>query len=55
MGSPFNILIATALDKSMKDDKETWVLTKIKYYIFTYDFRKYKKTISHSENCLPEL
>ena len=33
----------------------TWVLTKSKYFIFTWNFGKYKKTIAHSENCLPEL
>ena len=39
----------------MKDDEGTWLLTKRKYYIFTWDFRNYKKTISSSENYLPEL
>ena len=38
----------------MKDDEVTWVLTKRKYFIFTWDFGKYKKTIAHSEDCLPE-
>ena len=53
--SPSNILSATALAESMKDYEETWVLTKRKYFFFTWDFGKYKKTIVHSENCLPEL
>ena len=39
----------------MKDDEGTWVLTKIKYYIFTCFFGKYKDIIAQSENCLPEL
>ena len=39
----------------MKYDKGTWVPTKIKYSIFTWYFGKYKKTIDHSKNCLPEL
>ena len=36
----------------MKDNEVTWVLTKIKYYIFTLDFSKYKNTITHSKDCL---
>ena len=39
----------------MKDYEVTWVLTKIKYSCFTFDFGKYKKTIAHSEHYLPEL
>ena len=39
----------------MKDDEGTWVLTKRKYYIFTWDFGKYKNTIARSESCLTEL
>ena len=53
--SPVNILSATALDESIKDDEETWVPTKRKYYIFTWEIDNYKKTIAHSEFCLPEL
>ena len=51
---PANILSETALYESMKDNKGLWVPTKIKYSIFIWDFGKYKKTMSHSENCLPE-
>ena len=39
----------------MKDDEVTWVLTKIKYSIFTGYFGEYKNTIDHSEDCLLEL
>ena len=39
----------------MKDDEGTWVLTRSKYHIFTWDFGRYKKAISQSENCLSEL
>ena len=39
----------------MRDDVGKWVLKKSKYSIFTWDFGRYKKTIAHSENCLPEL
>ena len=39
-------LSTTALDKSMKDDEATWVLTKIKYSIFTWVFGKHKKIIA---------
>ena len=46
--SPVNILSATALAESMKDDEGTWVLAKIKYSSFTWDFGRYKKTIAHS-------
>ena len=51
--STVNILSATTLDKSMKDNEETGVPTKRKYYFFTWGFCKYKETISHSQNCLP--
>ena len=37
---PVIILIATALDESVKNDEGTWVLTKVKYSIFTWDFGK---------------
>ena len=37
---PVYILIATALSESLKDDEVTWVLTKIKFYIFTWDSGK---------------
>ena len=43
--SPVNILSATALAESMNGDEVTWVLTKIKYYIFTWGFGKYKKPL----------
>ena len=52
--SPVNIISATALNESIKGDEGTWVLTKSKYSIFTWYFGKYKNTIAHSENCLPE-
>ena len=32
--SLFNIISATKLSESMKDDERTWLLTKRKYYIF---------------------
>ena len=51
--SPVNILSATELDESMKYDEVTWVPTKRKYSTFTWYFGKYKKIISHSENCIP--
>ena len=46
--SPFNILSATVLYESIKDDALTWVPTKIKYSIFTWNFGKYKNKITHS-------
>ena len=39
----------------MKDDNGKWVLTKGKYYVYTWSFGEYKKTIYHTENYLPEL
>ena len=53
--TPVNIPSKTALSESMKDDEGTWVILKRKYYIFTWDIWKYKKTIFYSENRLPEL
>ena len=53
--STVNIISSTELDESPKDDEGTWELTKTKYSIFNWDYGKYKKTIAHSENCLPEL
>ena len=47
--SPVNILSVTSLSESMKYYEVTWVLTKIKYSIFTWNFGKYKETISHSD------
>ena len=52
MYSPVNILRATALYESMKDDEIIWVPTKIKHCNFTWDFGKYKNKISQSENVL---
>ena len=53
--SPLNILISTALSESTKYDEGTWVQTKRKYFVFTWDSGKYKKTISQLEKCLTEL
>ena len=53
--SPGNILIETVLAESTNDDDGTWLLTKRKYHILTWNFGKYKNTIAHSENCFPEL
>ena len=41
--------------ESMKYDAGTLVLIKNIYSISTWYFVKYRKTITHSENCLPEL
>ena len=50
--SPVSIISETWLDGSIKDYEVTWVPTKNKYYIFTWDFGTYKTKIAHSENCL---
>ena len=39
----------------MNDYDGTQELTKIKYSIFISNSGKYRNTIAHSENCLPEL
>ena len=44
--SRVNILSATSLDEFMEYDEVTWVLTKIKYSIFTWYSSKYKKAIA---------
>ena len=46
---PVNIISANALAESMNDEEGTWLLTKIKYYICTWYFGRYKNTIAHSE------
>ena len=48
--SPVNILSTTILAEFMKVYEWTWVLTKGKYHIFSWDSGKYKKTIAHSKN-----
>ena len=47
---PVNILSETALAEPMNYDEGTWVVTKLKYYILTFYFGKYKNTIVHPEN-----
>ena len=39
----------------MKDYGRTWLLTKSRYYVFTWYFSKYKNKIAHLENCLQEI
>ena len=53
--SPVNILIATALSESMEDDEGIWILTKRKYFIFTWDFGGYKKKNLTQKKKFPEL
>ena len=45
--SPVNILSATALAESMKDDEGSWLITKMEYSDFAWDFGKYTKSIDH--------
>ena len=44
---PLDILSATTLSESINENEVTWVLTKIKYYFFTWDLGKYKNKIAH--------
>ena len=53
--SSVKLLSATAFTEYIKDDEVTWVLTKMKYSIFTWYFGKYKNKITHSENNFPHL
>ena len=53
--STVNIISATVLDESIKDDEGTFLPTKGKYYIFTWDFGKYKNIIARSEHYLTDL
>ena len=53
--SSVKLLSATAFTEYIKDDEVTWVLTKMKYSIFTWYFGKYKNTIARSEIFLPVL
>ena len=53
--SQVNILIATALADSTKDGEGTWVLNKMKYYIFNWYFGKYRNTRVLSAKFLPLL
>ena len=45
--SSVNIISETALSEYINDYDGTWVLTKIKYYVYTWVFGEYKNTISH--------
>ena len=45
--SPVNIIGATEFSESIKDYEGIWLLIKRKYYIFTWDYGKYKKTIDN--------
>ena len=51
--SPVKIISATSLAEYINYYEVTWVPTKSKYSILTWNFWKYKRIIAHSENCLP--
>ena len=53
--SLFKIQSTNVLAESMKFDYGTCIITKINYSVFSWYFGKYKNTIAHSENYLPEL
>ena len=44
-----------SLAEQLKDDLDTWILTRRYQSIFTWDFGKFTKTILHGNSKLPEL
>ena len=50
-----NILSVTSLARQEDDEEGTWIQTKLRYSIFTWDKGLANCRINHSQNCLPEL
>ena len=53
--SPVKILSVVSLAEQLKDDLDTWILSRRYQSIFTWDFGKFTKTILHGSSKLPEL
>ena len=53
--SPVKILSVVSLAEQLKDDLDTWILSRRYQSIFTWDFGKFTKTILHGNSKLPEL
>ena len=53
--SPVKILSVASLAEQLKDDLDTWILSRRFQSIFTWDFGKYTKTILHGSSKLPEI
>ena len=53
--SPVKILSVVALADQLKDDWDTWILSRRKQSLFTWDFGKFCTTIIHGTSKLPEL
>ena len=53
--SPVNVISCTAFANQLGDDEGTWIQTKRQYSVFTWDFGKYTRTISHPSSNLPEI
>ena len=49
------ILSVVGLADQLKDDWETWILSRKTQSTFTWDFGKYCKTIIHGPSKIPEL
>ena len=53
--SPVNIISVTSLAEQLNDKEGTYVTTKRKYLIFSWDQEKANLRIEHSQHCLPEI
>ena len=53
--SPVKILSVVGLADQLKDDQDTWILSRRHESLFTWDFGKFSKTIIHGKSKLPEL
>ena len=53
--SPVKILSVVELAEQLKDDLDTWILSRRYQSIFTWAFGKFTKTIAHGKSRLPEL
>ena len=53
--SPVNVISVTALAAQLQDNEGTWIKTKWRYSVFSWEDEKYKKTIYHPNTNLPEM
>ena len=54
-GSPVKILSVAALADQLKDDWDTWILSRRTQSTFTWDSGKFCKTIFHGPSKIPEM
>ena len=53
--SPVNIISVTAFADHMEDDEGTWIMTKRRHSIFTWDFGKQSIEVTHPATRLPTM